>query len=765
MGESRPLESWQMATTAAGAFAEVPPGGDELEWVPVDLPAHGSDEEDHWFRHEFEASGVAPTIRFDGLATVCDLYVDGRRVSRTESMFLAEELRDLPLGNHELLVCARALRPLLAVSRRPRARWRTRVPRENGLRWIRTSLLGRAPGFAPGPPVVGPWRPVWSLERPTPEFALRPRIEGDEGVLDVRCDPETGPLDVTIDSELRRLPAGGGELRVGRVRRWWPHTHGTPQLYSVRVRSAAGESQRRVGFRELAPVGDLEEHGLRIVVNGVPVFARGAVWTPVPDDELRATLTRLCDAGLNLVRIVGTSVYESPAFHDLCDELGLLVWQDMMFANMDYPVSVPAFRSLVEAEVGQALAHVAGRPSLAVVCGNSEVEQQVGMLGLDPALGRGELFDELIPGLMAKAGIEAAYVPSAPTGGEPPFRTDRGVSNYFGVGAYLRPFEDVRRASVRFASECLAFANVPDDDPATVSEGVMRDVGAAWDFADVRDHYLDLLHGLGRDHPDYWERARFVTGEVMAEVFGEWRRARSGCNGGIVLWSRDLATGSGWGLLDDRGRPKVAWHLLRRALAPVAVWTTDEGLNGIAIHASNDGAEPLEARLRVALYRDFEVRVGEAHELLRLEPRAVVERSVEGLLGRFVDVSFVYRFGPPQQDLVVTTLEVGDETVARDFRFPVGRPRERFSASELGLHVSASWDHASPAATLTVNAARFVYGVRLSMPGYLPSDDAFNVEPGRAVSVSLRPAGGPDSCAKVSLGALNLAETIEVPVR
>ena len=69
---------------------------------------------------------------------------------------------------------------------------------------------------------------------------------------------------------------------------------------------------------------------------------------------------RLRDAGLNLIRVVGTTVYESAAFHDLCDELGLLVWQDLMFANMDYPFSEPAFRALVEPELRQALEQVAG---------------------------------------------------------------------------------------------------------------------------------------------------------------------------------------------------------------------------------------------------------------------------------------------------------------------------------------------------------------------------------------------------------------------
>src|SRR5207248_8354521 len=104
--------------------------------------------------------------------------------------------------------------------------------------------------------------------------------------------------------------------------------------------------------------------------------------------------------------------------------------------------------------------------------------------------------------------------------------------------------------------------------------GVPRDAGAGWDFEDVRDHYLRLLFDLDPpalrsvDHERYLELSRAVSGEVMAEVFGEWRRGRSPCGGALVLWLSDLAPGAGWGLLDHGGDPKVAYHYLRRALAP-----------------------------------------------------------------------------------------------------------------------------------------------------------------------------------------------------
>ena len=203
-----------------------------------------------------------------------------------------------------------------------------------------------------------------------------------------------------------------------------------------------------------------------------------------------------------------------------------------------------------------------------------------------------------------------------------------------------------------------------------------------------------------------------------------------GVAGGIVLWSRDLVPGAGWGVLDERGEPKVVWHFLRRALAPVAVWTTDEGLNGIAIHAANDRPDPVRARLRVALYRDSEVCVGEGSEELELAAHSVVERSVEGLLGRFVDVSCAYRFGLPQQDLVVTTLEGAGGALARDFRFPTGRPRARHDASALGLEASAT-AASSGAIEVTVGARRLLYGVRALCAGPHPLRGRFQRRAGR----------------------------------
>jgi beta-mannosidase len=802
-------DGWEVARTEPGQLPDAAADLDGLSWTPARVPgtvalalgdaAAGVDLDAHdwWFRVRFQArpvrDGERVALGLDGLATIAEVYLNGEPLLASESMFSGHEtdvgprLRDV----NELAICCRALVPRLRERRRPRARWRTALVAEGNLRFHRTMLLGRAPGFAPGPPVVGPWRPVWLERRQGPavqDMRLRTRVHGTDGILECRARL-AGPAPAEIPVTLR-TPAGdvhaseleidaetgiaAGALRVPEVELWWPHTHGDPALYDVTI----GEEPlhvARIGFRRLEAAPDIAADGLQLRLNGVPVFARGAVWTPVDlrsphaaEADLRPVLERVVAGGMNMLRIPGTATYESPEFYDLCDELGILVWQDFMFANLDYPEADEAFMATVAGEARAVLSALGARPCLAVLCGGSEVAQQVAMLGLDPGLADGPLFGELLPRLVAEAEVDAPYVPSAPWGGDLPFRTDRGVANYYGVGAYRRPLEDARRAEVRFATECLAFANLPDE-PTAWKAGVARDVGAGWDFEDVRDHYLTLLFGVDPvalrsfDPERYLELSRAVSGEIMAEVLGEWRRAGSPCGGALILWLKDLFPGAGWGVLDHRGAPKVAYHHLRRVLAPTAVWMTDEGLGGIDVHVANDRGEPLAARLRLSLYREDRL-VDEAVAPVSLGSGEALTQNVETVLGRFVDASWAYRFGPPSQDLVVASLEEDSETklLSQAFRFPAGRPLQPRSAEELG--VSAVAETSGEGGCVRVGGQRLLYGVRLELPGYLSSDDAFCVEPGRHRHIILTPAGEParEVAGSPALTALNLRGRVRI---
>ena len=153
-----------------------------------------------------------------------------------------------------------------------------------------------------------------------------------------------------------------------------------------------------------------------------------------------------------MLRVPGIGCYESEEFYELCDRLGILVWQDFMFANLDYPESDEQFMEGVRREAIQVLDGLQVARASRCSAAAARWPSRSRCWDLDPQLANGPLYGELLPSLVAQAGVDAPYVPSTPWGGDLPFRPGAGVANYYGVGAYRRPLSDARLAGVRFAA-------------------------------------------------------------------------------------------------------------------------------------------------------------------------------------------------------------------------------------------------------------------------------------------------------------------------
>ncbi|MBV8762379.1 MAG: glycoside hydrolase family 2 protein [Deltaproteobacteria bacterium] len=794
---------WQLAAAKpAGDLDTLPTGLDSLRWIAAPVPGTAAralraagawswdtprdfDAEDWWWR--VSLGGASGTLAIDGIATLWDAWIDGELVGRGDSMW--RRLTVSLDGAKELVVRCRALAPELA-KKRPRPRWKVPMLEQQQLRWFRTTLLGRTPGWSPPCPPVGPWRPVWLEERGAlrvGEVTVRAQLVDDTGFVQVGAQLE-GATEATLvvtrgaGAEGRgdsREPArhsvalaheGGawvGSLAIDAPVRWWPHTHGEPARYAVAIETNAGTVDLgHIGFRTIevrSEAGDFQ-----VVVNGVPVFCRGACWTPLdvvafsaPADAYRAAVVQLVDAGMNMLRIGGTMTYEDDAFYDALDEHGVLLWHDVMCANMDYP---DALATQLAAEVGDEFARLQARPCVAVICGSSEGEQQAAMFGVTGEVREAwSAAESAIARTVALRLPDACYVRSSATEGAFPHASNVGPSSYYGVGAYLRPLEDARRAEVRFASECLAFANIPND-PALPrvhtpewKQRAPRDLGAGWDFDDVRDHYVRLLYGVDpaalryADHERYLALGRAATGEVMARTFAEWRRGRSRTRGGLIWFLRDLWPGAGWGVIDANGLPKQAYYALRRALDPIAIAFTDEGTNGLALHAVNDRPAPLAARIELALWRNGETDVGRTAREIELPAHGAVELNAAAQFEHWIDLSWAYRFGPPVAQVIHARLIAegrdGAPGVERDaFWFPAGLAFAR--EASVGLTASAvassSESPARPASyVVELRAARFAQSVAIDAPGFIPDDDGFHLAPGQSRRVQLRAVEDP----------------------
>ncbi|MFM0516407.1 MULTISPECIES: glycosyl hydrolase 2 galactose-binding domain-containing protein [Caballeronia] len=779
-------EGWQCVSTPAGACTTPASLDTFTQWIDAPVPgtiasalrASGVSDEalaqpfahsDHWYRVKLSGNGRR-RLRFNGLATIAEIWLDDRKLLESDSMFVAHDL-DVDLdGEHTLHLCFRSIAPALA-AKRGRARWRPKLAQPATLRNVRTTLLGHMSGWCPTVQPAGPWRAIEVIGESRAcidNVDMRTRVDGTDGVLDVTVRyfhaQEQNPVrlgcgEAQATMQWQDAHTLTGRLRVPNARLWYPHTHGEPSRYAVKLGNIAlGE----VGFRTIEVDRGADKQGFQLVVNGVPVFARGACWTSADIVALDASREKLDhifklmrDAGLNIVRVSGITLYESDTFYELADKHGVLVWQDFAFANFDYPDD-EAFRASVEREAEQFLARTRRFASLAVLCGGSEVHQQAAMLGLPFDAYQQRLFNELLPNAVAMQRPDVAYVVNSPSAApgdtvSMPFGTRGGITHYYGVPAYQRSFDDVRRAQVRFASECLAFANVPDDvalhaipnprahEPRWKA-GVPRDPGSAWDFDDVREHYMQSLYRmdvprLRYENPErYLELSRAVVADVIGAVFSEWRREGSTCAGGIVWNLLDVRPGAGWGVIDVLGAPKSALHGLARVLQPVQALILDEGLDGLDVHLVNETAREIRARVELTCLREGAVKVVGGSCDVVLQARSVQRVSSNALIGAFFDIAYAYRFGPRAHDathVVLRDIDTGD-VLSEAFHFPDPSIGER---RDIGLNATVEKD--GEGWSLVVETAQLARWVHVVDPNYFARTDWFHLAPGSTRRIPL----------------------------
>lgn len=784
---SEPLCGWTFLATepdACASPAELPADG----WAPFEVPgtvagalrsaglltdaaAQAIDGKDWWLRTAL-GKALDGALTFEGLATVAEVWIGGEKRADSPSMFLPVEIDvDAPAGT-EVALRFRALGPLLAAKPK-RSRWRPQMIQPNGLRFFRTTALGSTPGWSPAGRPTGPFRPITRMDgKAAPKIDVRTAYADGTGRLVVTLEGRRGLVRcASVDAALTGDEAGRlvGELTLPGVAPWFPHTHGEPALHELTV-EVDGEilDLGRVGFRSIEVDRDADCQGFGLVVNEVPVFARGACWSSADALSLAGSreayepwLRLAREAGMNMIRVPGVMAYETEDFFALCDELGLMVWQEAMFANFDYPQKDAQFLEEVRAEAESFLDRTQTHPSLVVFCGGSEVFQQAAMLGAPPDAWGGPVFDEILPAALEKLRPDVAYVPNSPSGGPLPFSADAGVTHYYGVGAYRRPLDDARRARVRFASESLAFANVPEDVSLRRAglapivhtpewrRGVPRDMGASWDFEDVRDHYVEALYGvcvleLKRSDPErYLALSRAAVAEVMEETFAEFRRPGSPTRGALVWLLQDLMPGAGWGVIASDGEPKSAWHALKRAFRPVQVSLTDEGVNGLGVHLVNERPEPFSGEIELTCWRDGAAPVIRARAPVALARQEAKTLSAFSLIGSFFDVAYAYRFGPPSHDATTVTLTDGGTgaVVAEACHFPLGRGNAR---RESGL--SARIERSQEEVSLVIACERFAQSVHIVDEDWRADANWFHLAPGREKRVRLVPrkTGAPD---------------------
>ncbi len=621
-------------------------------------------EETRWyFRRTFEASrlraGQRAWLHFETLDLTARVYLNGKEVGSHNNAFYPacfELTSALAEGTNELVVqiesglfhaANRSAEGFgLGINRQlTKSPWLRKTQNQHGWDWAPRLLNVGIPGAVRLEICSGfRWDSMVVLSEVSDDLKtghVTARVFA-ENLLD---KPVKAELSVTIDgrNESCRLDAilqpgmNSLEARVAvpNPDLWWPAGHGAQPRYNVRaeVRIAgrgAGRGERKTGFRKVRVKQDPHPGQGRffvVEINDKPVFCKGANY--VPSDlilsritrDRHETLIRLArEANFNFLRVWGGGVYESDDFYDLCDENGIIVWQDFVFACSKYPATDENFLADIKREAVHQIRRLANHPSLVVWCGNNEIELAIWDWGFESGVCHPDyaFFHMTLPRLLREEDPGRYYQPSSPFSPdhEKPNADHLGDQHPWAIGFRDTDFRKYRDMICRFPDEGGICG--PNSLPAVrdaLRGGPEKSGTFAWELHDIAlqswdfippyspdkmmENWLGLrVARMGLEDFVYW--GGLLQGAGLAEYVKNFRR-RMFDSAAAVFWmfNEIWPCIRSWGIVDYRLRRNPAFWPVRRAFAPVAVVVTREGKT-VRIHGVNDGPE-MSATLRYGI--------------------------------------------------------------------------------------------------------------------------------------------------------------------
>lgn len=624
-------ETWHSAHVPGSVYADLMADGTMPDpfWRENELDAFERMKKDYVYQRTFtvtEAQLAHAHVELvcEGLDTLAHVSLNGREIAFADNMHITwvwDVKEQLHTGENTLEI--RFDSPILYCAKKAEEApgWES-SDATPGFRHLRKAHCMFGWDWGPRLPDAGIWRPIflrtWDAARL--ENALMLQTHHD-GVVDVTIRPEIAgesawSAEITApDGEVMIIPETTAAEQVVTIQNpqlWWPNGLGKQPLYRVTVRLAAGDTRTwRIGLRTMTVSREKDEWGEEFchVVNGVKVFAMGADY--IPEDNILARVTpertrRLLEdckaANFNAIRVWGGGYYPDDAFYDICDELGLLVWQDLMYACAFYDLT-PDFERSIRVETQQNVARLRHHASLALICGNNEMEMF--MAGANSALINHrtwefvptyphhitdyvKMFEYILPAIVKETSPQTYWWPASPSSGgnfDAPNDKNRGDNHYWDVWHGEKPFTEYRKFFFRYASEfgfqsfpCLKSVEqftLPDDRNifSRVMERHQRNQAANGKILS----YLSQTFRYPNSFDDLLYASQLMQAEAIRYGVEHWRRNRGRCMGAIIWQLNDIWPVASWASIDYYGRWKALHYAAKRFFAPVMISAEEEG--------------------------------------------------------------------------------------------------------------------------------------------------------------------------------------------
>jgi beta-mannosidase len=772
----------------------------KLQWI----------EKESWeYRLNFDATPALLArsnldLVFDGLDAAAEVYVNGAQVLTTDNMFRVWRVpvKDrLHAGKNLLRVVfpsplkaaeeAAARDPFRLTSKTADKTYIRKAAYEYGWDW--------GPRFL----TSGIWRPVrleaWDKVR-IADFHLRQRdVSKEVAHLDAEVEIEaasSGEARVNVQysddgkpvtlSRTVSVHAGRNAIdlpiEIRHPQLWFPAGYGEQPLYdfTAQVGTGAGVNEVRktkIGLRSVELRRELDRWGrsFEFVVNGIPVFAKGANVIPFDSFPSRVTtasyrhiLTAARDANMNMIRQWGGGYYESDEFYSICDELGIMVWQDFMFGN-DWQPGTYAFKQNIEAEAEDQVRRLRNHPSIVLWCGNNETElafnwtprwalpAEIRLYMWQDYLTE---FSGILPRVVARLDAETPYWPSSPSA-DYEYLTDRfqsGDQHDWNVWQNRLPFTEFEKHHWRFVSE-FGFQSLPEgrtvesftqpEDRTGMSTPVMLAHQKYNEGNAIIHDFILRDYAEPKDFASFLYVSQIVQAEGIKIAAEHFRRSRPETMGALFWQLNDCWPVVSWSSIDYYGRWKALQYYARRFYAPILVSPHVEA-GSLKTFIVSDKTQATPATLRVRLM-DFDGKV------LLDESQGVEVAPLSGQVYLDWPLKKLTDAGAAEtsQIFVVAELTVGGEKISRNLVYlaPVKEVHLKPAALKIetmGADGNYKIRIASPVLARSVFLSFGNLDVNLS-------DNYFDLLPGETVEITAASAASLEAL-KAQLKAVSLTD-------
>jgi len=419
--------------------------------------------------------------------------------------------------------------------------------------------------------------------------------------------------------------------------KWWPHDLGEQNLYRF-VFSLFDQNQLidikqiNYGFRNIQLHQPKDAFGSEFYfsVDEKPIFARGANLIPfhhfpskVSRDDYLFYLLKVKEANMNMVRVWGGGIYESELFYRLCDSLGIMVWQDFMFAGTMYPAN-DNFLQAVNEEITQQIIRIRHHPSLVLWCGNNEISEAWHNWGWQKQFGYSEsdstflwseyltLFEEKIPQILTKNDSKRPYHPSSPTTGwGRPESLIHGDIHYWGVWWGKEDLEKYAPKTGRFVSE-YGFQGLPNlsslkkfipDEELFVGSASMRSHQKHPTGYETVEHYLNRYFPKPKTFEDYIYFSQLLQAKALKTAIESHRLAKPYCMGSLLWQFNDTWPVVSWSLVDFYKSPKPAYFQVKHSFSPtIPIFQQKDSMLYLHIVSDEMENQPIRVKFQIITF-------------------------------------------------------------------------------------------------------------------------------------------------------------------